>query len=126
MAAGSGAVCANRSTSGVHTTVGAIALTRMLRAAYSIAALRVRPMMPALANVYGEMFCCPVRPAVEEADLLPVVDGQLVQRQLGAGDARVVEHHVDAAVVIHRALDRPLDGRGVGGVDGDGQGVRQP
>jgi hypothetical protein len=51
--------------------------------------------------------------AVDGADLLPVIDGQLVQRQLGAGDARVVEHHVDAAVVIHRVLDRPLDRRGV-------------
>jgi hypothetical protein len=43
MAAGSGALCANRSTIGVHTVVGAIALTRMFEVAYSIAALRVRP-----------------------------------------------------------------------------------
>jgi len=28
--------------------------------------------------------------------------------------------------VIHRAADRLLDRRGAGGVDGDGQGVRQP
>jgi hypothetical protein len=65
MAAGSGAVCANRSTSGVHTAVGAIALTRMFWLAYSIAALRVRPITPAFANVYGEMCNWPVRPAVE-------------------------------------------------------------
>jgi hypothetical protein len=65
MAAGSGAVSANRCTSGVHTAVGAIALTRMFWPAYSIAALRVRPITPAFAKVYGEMLSCPVRPAVE-------------------------------------------------------------
>jgi hypothetical protein len=65
MAVGSGAVSANRWTSGVQTAVGAMALTRMFLAAYSIAALRVRPITPAFAKVYGEMCSCPVRPAVE-------------------------------------------------------------
>src|ERR671935_3011728 len=66
IASGSGASFANFSTSGVQTTVGAMALTRMFLSAYSIAADRVSPMMPALANVYDEMLIWPVRPAVDE------------------------------------------------------------
>src|SRR6202023_2034489 len=63
--------------------------------------------------------------AVDAADLLVVVDGQLVQRQLDAGDARVVEHDVDPAVVIYRLADRVADRRGVRRVDSDGQGIGQ-
>ena len=51
ISAGSGAVSMNRCTSGVMTTVGATALTRTPRAAYSIAAERVRPTSPAFENV---------------------------------------------------------------------------
>jgi len=57
-------------TSGVITTVGATALTRILFAAYSRAAERVRPITPALVNVYAEMLSWPVRPAVDEQDVV--------------------------------------------------------
>ena len=41
----------NRRTSGVMTTVGATAFTRMPRAAYSTAAARVSATIPAFVNV---------------------------------------------------------------------------